>query len=79
MDKKADVYTRTGDEGMTGLLGGSRVAKDSPQVSAKVIVVNQINLHPKCIFIHTQDRTDSPGTKGSLAADRTIQHDGEVE
>ncbi|NQV35014.1 MAG: cob(I)yrinic acid a,c-diamide adenosyltransferase [Phycisphaeraceae bacterium] len=34
MGEKADVYTRTGDEGMTGLLGGSRVAKDSPQVEA---------------------------------------------
>jgi cob(I)alamin adenosyltransferase len=34
MDKKADVYTRSGDEGMTGLLGGSRVAKDSAQVEA---------------------------------------------
>ena len=34
MGKKADVYTRSGDEGMTGLLGGSRVAKDSPQVEA---------------------------------------------
>jgi len=34
MGKKADVYTRSGDEGMTGLLGGTRVAKDSPQVEA---------------------------------------------
>ena len=34
MGKKADIYTRTGDEGMTGLFGGSRIAKDSPQVEA---------------------------------------------
>jgi cob(I)alamin adenosyltransferase len=34
MTNKADVYTRTGDEGSTGLLGGSRVAKDSKQVEA---------------------------------------------
>ena len=34
MGKKADVYTRTGDEGMTDLVGGSRVAKDSAQVEA---------------------------------------------
>lgn len=34
MGKKADVYTRTGDEGTTGLLGGSRTPKDSPQVEA---------------------------------------------
>ena len=31
---KADVYTRTGDDGSTGLLGGTRVPKDSPQVEA---------------------------------------------
>ncbi len=34
MTNKADVYTRTGDQGLTGLLGGTRVAKDSKQVEA---------------------------------------------
>ncbi|MEW6323901.1 MAG: cob(I)yrinic acid a,c-diamide adenosyltransferase [Nitrospirota bacterium] len=28
------VYTRTGDRGMTGLVGGKRIAKDSPRVQA---------------------------------------------
>src|SRR4051794_37935629 len=28
------IYTKTGDEGLTGLGGGQRVAKDSPRVSA---------------------------------------------
>ncbi|HYH92713.1 MAG TPA: cob(I)yrinic acid a,c-diamide adenosyltransferase [Candidatus Saccharimonadales bacterium] len=28
------IYTKTGDEGMTGLGGGRRVSKDSPRVSA---------------------------------------------
>ena len=29
-----NVYTRSGDKGMTGLLGGSRVPKQSPLVEA---------------------------------------------
>ncbi len=32
--KKAAVYTRSGDEGTTGLFGGSRIPKDSPRVEA---------------------------------------------
>ncbi|MCI0494635.1 cob(I)yrinic acid a,c-diamide adenosyltransferase [candidate division KSB1 bacterium] len=32
--KKADVYTRTGDEGTTALFGGSRIEKDSARVEA---------------------------------------------
>jgi cob(I)alamin adenosyltransferase len=32
--KKADIYTRTGDEGTTVLFGGSRIEKDSTRVEA---------------------------------------------
>lgn len=32
--KKSPLYTRTGDTGMTSLIGGQRVAKNSPRVSA---------------------------------------------
>ena len=28
------VYTRTGDQGETGLVGGTRVPKDSPRIVA---------------------------------------------
>lgn len=31
---KSKVYTRTGDAGLTSLVGGSRVAKDSPRLEA---------------------------------------------
>ncbi len=34
MPKLDRIYTRTGDEGMTGLGGGRRVPKDSPRVAA---------------------------------------------
>lgn len=32
--KKSPLYTRTGDSGMTSLVGGTRVPKNSPRVSA---------------------------------------------
>ena len=32
--KKSLLYTRTGDAGTTSLIGGQRIAKNSPRVSA---------------------------------------------
>ncbi|HYL26645.1 MAG TPA: cob(I)yrinic acid a,c-diamide adenosyltransferase [Candidatus Nitrosotalea sp.] len=34
MPKLTRIYTRTGDKGMTGLVGGTRVAKSSPRIEA---------------------------------------------
>lgn len=38
------IYTRTGDDGTTGLLGGNRVEKDSPRVGAYG-AVDELNSH----------------------------------
>jgi len=41
---KMRIYTRTGDNGTTGLLGGQRVSKDSPRVEAYG-TVDELNAH----------------------------------
>lgn len=38
------IYTKTGDDGTTGLLGGQRVSKDSPRVEAYGSV-DELNAH----------------------------------
>lgn len=42
--KKSMLYTRTGDRGTTALVGGTRVAKNSPRVSAYGSV-DELNAH----------------------------------
>lgn len=42
--KKSMLYTRTGDRGTTALVGGSRVAKNSPRVNAYGCV-DELNAH----------------------------------
>jgi cob(I)alamin adenosyltransferase len=34
MPKQTRIYTRTGDKGLTGLIGGARVAKNVPRIEA---------------------------------------------
>ena len=42
--KKSLLYTRTGDAGMTSLIGGKRVAKNSPRVNAYG-TLDELNAH----------------------------------
>jgi len=63
------IYTRTGDEGETGLYGGERVAKDSPRIEA-VGAVDEAN--SQLGFV----RSLLPGEVDGLDADlRRIQND----
>ena len=38
------IYTRTGDEGLTGLLGGDRIAKDSERIEA-IGAIDELNAY----------------------------------
>lgn len=63
------VYTRTGDDGATGLTGGQRVAKDSTRIDAfgtvdelgAALGAARVALESDC------DRFDSPADAGKLA------------
>ncbi len=61
------IYTRTGDEGETGLFGGGRVSKTHPRVEAYG-TVDELNAHLGRVVAIVAD----PGVKGRL---ETIQHD----
>jgi len=56
---KSKVYTRTGDQGMTSLVGGTRIAKDSPRLEAYG-TVDELNswlgLIAASPFIHDYDK-----------------------
>ena len=41
------IYTKTGDNGTTGLLGGERVAKSDPKIEAYG-TVDELNAHLVC-------------------------------
>lgn len=49
--KKSMLYTRTGDRGTTALVGGTRVAKNSPRVSAYGSV-DELNAHIGLLHAH---------------------------
>ncbi len=45
------IYTKTGDDGTTGLLGGQRVSKDNPRVEAYGSV-DELNAHIGLAMVH---------------------------
>lgn len=47
------IYTKTGDDGTTGLLGAQRVSKDSPRVEAYGSV-DELNAHLGLAIVHLQ-------------------------
>lgn len=66
MVKLNRIYTRTGDDGTTGLVDGSRTAKDAPRM-AVVGDVDELNAALGCVALHLEG--------GALAQLRTIQND----
>ena len=66
MVKLTKIYTRTGDDGTTGLVDGSRTAKDAPRMAA-IGDVDELNSSIGLAALHA--------TGPMLAALRTIQND----
>ena len=66
MVKLTKIYTRTGDDGTTGLVDGSRTAKDAPRMAA-IGDVDELNSSIGLASLHA--------TGPMLAALRTIQND----
>jgi len=64
--KLTKIYTRTGDDGTTGLVDGSRTAKDAPRMAA-IGDVDELNSSIGLAALHA--------TGLMLAALRTIQND----
>ena len=46
------IYTKTGDEGQTGLLGGDRIAKDSARIHA-IGEIDELNAYIGVCLLHT--------------------------
>lgn len=78
MKKKADIYTRTGDEGTTGLFGGSRIDKDSVRVeaygtvdelNALIGVIKTANPHDRVMQILSKLQDSFHDINAEIAAD----------
>lgn len=52
--KKSKLYTRTGDAGTTSLIGGTRIAKNSPRLEAYG-TVDELNSHIGLVNARTTD------------------------
>lgn len=52
------IYTRTGDQGQTSLLGGTRVPKDSLRIEAYG-TIDELNSHLGLLRDHVQGRRDA--------------------
>ena len=66
MVKLNKIYTRTGDDGTTGLVDGSRVSKDAPRMAA-IGDVDEVNCAIGAAALHARDEM--------LERIRTIQND----
>lgn len=55
--KKSPLYTRTGDAGTTSLVGGQRIAKNSPRVSAYG-TLDELNAMIGLVQAHTTELDD---------------------
>jgi cob(I)alamin adenosyltransferase len=66
------IYTRTGDTGETGLIGGQRVPKDDPRVEAYG-TVDELNaaLGVARGYLHDQPELDAPAGAHS---ERAVRH-----
>ena len=71
------IYTKTGDKGQTGLIGGTRVSKHHPRIEAYgtvdelnsyigLIASQKINIDSKKVLLEIQDRLF---TLGALLAE----------
>ena len=57
MNKKATIYTGTGDDGTTSLIGGERVSKDNKRVQAYG-TIDELNAHMGLLNVAlTHDQT----------------------
>ncbi len=55
--KKSMVYTKTGDQGSTGLIGGTRVSKTDVRLESYG-TVDELNAHLGLLFTYLKDEVD---------------------